>query len=94
MRSVEDRFNIPVMQRHVLLARTIGFLRIRMFDFLLSEIRPCDAAECTMIFSCNKENNLCRCRTQAGEKACTLKKPGVLETVESDIGTSMNSCSV
>ena len=39
-----------------------------------------------MIYACNKETHMCKCKTNTKEKACILKKPGVLDSVETNIG--------
>ena len=43
-----------------------------------------------MIYACNKETHMCKCKTNTKEKACILKKPGVLDSVETNIGKDVS----
>ena len=51
----------------------------------VTEYVPCDEAECSVISNCNK-NKHCICEGLTGYTFCTLVRPGMLESMETNIG--------
>ena len=60
-----------------------------MFVIYLADL-PCDIAGCSVISDCNK-NSLCRCESPIGETFCTLKRPGLKKSLETEIGRRNNT---
>ena len=54
------------------------------FEYI-TEYVPCDEAECSVISNCNK-NKHCICEGLTGYTFCTLVRPGMLESMETNIG--------